>query len=178
MEKAIPKKKDIIDVSTLDSTLLEALNTYMSSLDYKMPKEALIPSLYKAQALFGYLPQNLQWYVGKKLGLSSAHVNGVVTFYSFFSEEPLGKHTLSVCMGTACFVKGAEKILNKAVELTGAQPGKMSEDGLFSIKDVRCIGACGLAPVMTIDDKVYGKVTESKLEEIIATYKGGNHDKN
>lgn len=173
MEKSIPKKKDIIDVSNLDQTSLKNLDDYIASLDYQHQKEALIPTLYKAQAIFGYLPQNLQWYIGKKLELSSAHVNGVVTFYSFFSEEPLGKHTLSVCMGTACFVKGAEKILNKAIKLTGAKPGKMSEDGLFTIKDVRCIGACGLAPVLTIDDNVYGKVTEAKLEEIIATYKGG-----
>ncbi len=171
MEKTIPKKKDIIDVSSLDETKLKQLDGYIEDLTTVNNKEALIPTLYKAQALFGYLPQNLQWYIAKKLKLSSAHVNGVVTFYSFFSEKPLGKHTISVCMGTACFVKGADKILKRVQELTGASTDAMSEDGLFSVKDVRCIGACGLAPVMTIDDKVYGKVKPESLDDILAKYK-------
>jgi NADH-quinone oxidoreductase subunit E/NADP-reducing hydrogenase subunit HndA len=127
--------------------------------------------LHKAQSIFGYLPQNLQLYIARALDLSGARVNGVVSFYSYFNEKPVGKYTISVCMGTACFVKGADKVLDRVMELTDCKKGEMSKDGLFTIKDVRCIGACGLAPVMTINDKVYGKVTPKDVDDIIRHYR-------
>ncbi|MDA3931370.1 MAG: NAD(P)H-dependent oxidoreductase subunit E [Tenericutes bacterium] len=168
-------RKKILDMTTLDKNLLKELDAYIDSL-VGDKKEHLIHVLHKAQELFSYLPQNLQLYVARALDLSGARVNGVVTFYSFFNENPVGKYTISVCMGTACFVKGADKVLNRVIELTGTNKNEMSEDGLFTIKDVRCIGACGLAPVMTINDKVYGKVKPNDVDDIIRHYRGREHE--
>lgn len=164
-------KNKILDMTTLDKTLLKELDAYINLLDGDKG-EHLIHVLHKAQELFGYLPQNLQLYVARKLDLSGARVNGVVTFYSFFNEEPVGKYKISVCMGTACFVKGADKVLERVESLTKTKKNEISEDGLFTIKDVRCIGACGLAPVMTVNDKVYGKVKPNEVDEIIRYYRG------
>ncbi|MFW5889202.1 MAG: NAD(P)H-dependent oxidoreductase subunit E [Bacillota bacterium] len=170
-------KNKILNMSTLDKTLLKDLDAYIDSLDGDK-QEHLIHVLHKAQELFGYLPQNLQLYVARKLDLSGARVNGVVTFYSFFNEEPVGKYRISVCMGTACFVKGADKVLERVQDLTKTKKDEISDDGLFTIKDVRCIGACGLAPVMTINDKVYGKVKPNDVDDIIRYYRGlENEDK-
>ncbi|MCF7924303.1 MAG: NAD(P)H-dependent oxidoreductase subunit E [Candidatus Izimaplasma sp.] len=160
-----------MDMSTLDKRLLKELDDYINSLDGDK-QEHLILVLHKAQELFGYLPQNLQLYVARKLNLSSARVNGVVTFYSFFNEEPVGKYRISVCMGTACFVKGADKVLERVQDLLKIQKDRISEDGLFTINDVRCIGACGLAPVLTVNDKVYGKVKPNDVDDIIRYYRG------
>ncbi len=169
-------KETVTDIKDLDKELLGKLDEHIATLDLTRKEESLIPTLYKAQELFGYLPHNLQWHIARQLDLPSAHVNGVVTFYSFFSEEPMGKYTISVCMGTACFVKGADKVLDKILKLTGTQPNEMSEDGLFTVKDVRCIGACGLAPVLTINEKVYGNVTPDDMDEIIESYRKGAAD--
>lgn len=165
-------KNKILDITTLDRTLLDQLDAYVASLEGDN-EENLIHVLHRAQALFGHLPHNLQLYVARMLNLSGAKVNGVVTFYSFFNEEPTGKYVVSVCMGTACFVKGADKVLQKILEIIGTQKNEMSADGLFTVKDVRCIGACGLAPVVTINDKVYGKVQVGDVESLINRYKGG-----
>ena len=165
-------KNQILDMSSLDRGLLDQLDEYVAGLKGDN-KENLIHVLHRAQALFGHLPQNLQLYVARMLNLSGAKVNGVVTFYSFFNEEPTGKYVVSVCMGTACFVKGADKVLQKILELIGTEKNEMSADGLFTVKDVRCIGACGLAPVVTINDKVYGKVQVGDVESLINRYKGG-----
>lgn len=164
-------EKNLFDVSDLDQALLEKLEAFIDDLEEDNKKEALIPVLYKAQELFGYLPHNLQRYIAIKMDLSSAHVNGVVTFYSYFSEKPTGTYTVSVCMGTACYVKGAKNVLDRVKKLTGASEESMSEDGLFTIKDVRCIGACGLAPVMTINDDVYGNLKPDDVDDIIKRYK-------
>lgn len=161
-------------MSDLDENLLATLNTYIDELG-EHKEEELIHVLHKAQGLFGYLPHNLQRHIAMKLGLSSAKVNGVVTFYSFFNEEPTGKYTISVCMGTACFVKGADKVLDKILRLTQTKKNVISEDGLYTIKDVRCIGACGLAPVVTVNDKVYGNVKVDDVERILSAY-GGDKD--
>lgn len=163
-------RNKILDTSTLDKELLKQLDAYIDSLEGDK-QEHLIHVLHKAQELFGYLPQNLQLYIARKLDLPGVRVNGVVSFYSFFNEKPVGKYTISVCMGTACFVKGADKVLERVIELTGANKNEISKDGLFTIKDVRCIGACGLAPVMTINDKVYGKVKPGDVDEIIRHYR-------
>ncbi len=160
----------ILDTSTLDKELLKQLDAFIDSLEGDK-QEHLIHVLHKAQDLFSYLPQNLQLYIARKLDLSGARVNGVVTFYSYFNEKPVGKYIISVCMGTACFVKGADKVLERVLELTGTNKNEMSSDGLFTVKDVRCIGACGLAPVMTVNDKVYGKVKPKDVDDIIRHYR-------
>ena len=160
----------ILDTSTLDRELLKQLDAFIDSLEGDK-QEHLIHVLHKAQDLFSYLPQNLQLYIARKLDLSGARVNGVVTFYSYFNEKPVGKYIISVCMGTACFVKGADKVLERVLELTGTNKNEMSSDGLFTVKDVRCIGACGLAPVMTVNDKVYGKVKPKDVDDIISHYR-------
>jgi len=131
----------------------------------------LIEILHKAQDIFGYLPRDVQLYIARKLGIPGAEVFGVVSFYSYFTTKPRGKHTISVCMGTACFVRGADKIIEKLKEKLGIESNEITEDGLFTLKDVRCIGACGLAPVVMVGDKVYGRVKEEELDEIINTYK-------
>jgi len=134
-------------------------------------KGVLIEILHKAQDIFGYLPRDVQLYIARKLGIPGAEVFGVVSFYSYFTTKPRGKHTISVCMGTACFVRGADKIIEKLKEKLGIESNEITEDGLFTLKDVRCIGACGLAPVVMVGDKVYGRVKEEELDEIINTYK-------
>ncbi|KNY28799.1 complex I 24 kDa subunit family protein [Pseudobacteroides cellulosolvens] len=132
---------------------------------------ALIEILHKAQSLFGYLPRDVQLFVARKLGIPGAEVFGVVSFYSYFTTKPRGKHTISVCMGTACFVKGADKIMERLKEKLNIESNEITEDGLFTLKDIRCVGACGLAPVMMIDDKVYGRVKEEELDGILESYR-------
>jgi NADH-quinone oxidoreductase subunit E/NADP-reducing hydrogenase subunit HndA len=134
-------------------------------------KGALIEILHKAQGIFGYLPRDVQLYVARKLGIPGAEVFGVVSFYSYFTTKPRGKHTLSICMGTACFVRGADKVIEKFKEKLGVESNEITEDGLFTLRDVRCIGACGLAPVVTMDDKVYGRVKEEDIDDIIKAYR-------
>ena len=145
------------------------LEEYINNM--KTTKGALIEILHKAQEIFGYLPRDVQLFVARKLGIPGAEVFGVVSFYSYFNLKPMGKHTISVCMGTACFVRGADKIINKMKSSLGIESNEMTEDGVFSLKDVRCIGACGLAPVILVDDKVYGRVKEDEVEEIIDKYR-------
>ena len=132
---------------------------------------ALIEILHKAQSIFGYLPRDVQLYIARKLGIPGAEVFGVVCFYSYFTTKPRGKHTISVCMGTACFVRGSDKIIERVKEKLGIESNEITEDGLFTLKDIRCIGACGLAPVMMIDDKVYGRVKEEDLDDILNSYR-------
>jgi NADH:ubiquinone oxidoreductase subunit E len=129
---------------------------------------ALISVLHKAQGIFGYLPKEIQLHIARKLNLSAAKVNGVVTFYSFFTEIPRGDHVINVCMGTACFVRGAELILHDVQERLGIKAGGTTADGSFSIDALRCVGACGLAPVVIVDGKVYGRV---KLEDVAGILK-------
>ncbi|WIF95749.1 NADH-quinone oxidoreductase subunit NuoE [Caminicella sporogenes] len=134
-------------------------------------KGALIEILHKAQDIFGYLPRDVQLYIARKLGIPGAEVYGVVSFYSYFTTKPRGKHTISVCMGTACFVKGAERIATKLKERLGIEADEITKDGLFTLKYVRCIGACGLAPVVMVDDKVFGRVKEDEIDEILDKYR-------
>lgn len=152
----------------LDSEKLKKLEHYIDGLDDK--EGALINVLHEAQDLFGYLPEELQLFISRKLGLTAAKVFGVTTFYSFFTMEPRGKHVISVCMGTACFVKGAEKILNEFKTQLNIKDTNTSEDGLFTLDTLRCVGACGLAPVVTIDGKVYGRVKVEDVEGIIKEF--------
>ena len=128
----------------------------------------LIQVLHKAQGIFGYLPREVQQYVAKKLFLTEAQVSGVVSFYNYFTTEPKGKYCIDVCLGTACYVKGSEKVLSEIERVLGVKADTHpTEDGLFSVSGLRCVGACGLAPVMIINGKVYGKVTPAKAVEIV-----------
>jgi NADH-quinone oxidoreductase subunit E/NADP-reducing hydrogenase subunit HndA len=130
----------------------------------------LINVLHKVQGEFGYLPEDVQREVAKNLNISVAKVYGVVTFYSFFTMTPKGRHAISVCMGTACYVRGAEKVVDQLKEELKIKVGGVTEDGKFSLDCLRCVGACGLAPVMLIGEKVYGRVEASQIKDILASY--------
>ncbi|MBN2222294.1 MAG: NAD(P)H-dependent oxidoreductase subunit E [Vallitaleaceae bacterium] len=134
-------------------------------------KGELIRVLHKAQGIFGYLPQEVQKFVAKKMEVSTAKVFGVVSFYSFFTMEPKGEHNINICLGTACYVRGAEKILEAFSKELGIKIGETTPDGKFSLTGLRCIGACGLAPVITIGDKTYGRLTPDMVKGILADYK-------
>ena len=132
----------------------------------------LIQVLHRAQAIFGYLPREVQRHVASKLYLSEAQVSGVVSFYNYFTTEPKGKYCIDVCLGTACYVKGSEKVLAEIERVLGVKADTTpTPDGLFSISALRCVGACGLAPVMIVNGKVYGTVTPAKAVEIVKEYK-------
>lgn len=151
------------------SEKLPELDAFMASVGYS--EDALIAILHKAQELFGYLPKALQLYVSRALDIPAAKVYGVVSFYSYFSQEKRGKYTINVCTGTACFVKGAQHVMDAFSDQLNIQSGENSTDGLFTLKDVRCVGACGLAPVVMINDKVYGHVKPEDVKEIIEHHK-------
>lgn len=134
-------------------------------------KGELINVLHKAQGIFGYLPAEVQEVVAKELNVSVAHVYGVVTFYSFFTMTPKGEHPISICLGTACYVRGADKVLEEFKRILNIQVGETSADGKFSLSCLRCVGACGLAPVVTVGDKVYGRVSPDGVKDIVAEYR-------
>ena len=138
--------------------------------EHKAQDGALIPVLHEAQELFGYLPEEVQQKIADGLGVSLAEVYGVATFYSRFTLTPKGKYNIQLCLGTACYVKGADKILLKLEELLGIKVGETTPDGKFSIEGARCVGACGLAPVMVINEEVYGKVTPEMVKGILDKY--------
>lgn len=135
--------------------------------EYKQDKDNLIQILNEVQEKYGYIPYKAQEEISKYLSISMAEIYGVITFYSRFTLKPKGKYSVSVCMGTACFVKGSEKILERAKEKLQINEGETTEDGKFSIDTTRCVGACGLAPVFTINNEVYGKATVKKFDEVI-----------
>ncbi len=136
----------------------------------------LMHVLQEAQGIYGYLPIEVQTMIAEGLGISLSEVFGVATFYSQFSLKPKGKHRISVCLGTACYVKGSDKILAELEKELGIKCGECTEDGLFSIDSCRCVGACGLAPVMMIGDEVYGKLTPEMVKGIIDKYKEAEYD--
>lgn len=132
---------------------------------------ALIEILHKAQSIFGYLPPDVQLFIARKLGIPGAEVYGVISFYSYFTTKPRGKHTISCCMGTACYVRGADKVIERIKEKLNIESNEITEDGLFTLIDVRCIGACGLAPVVMVDDKVFGRVKVEDIDDILDSYR-------
>ena len=138
--------------------------------ELKDEKGALMPILQKAQDIYGYLPIEVQKIISDNLGVPLEKVYGVVTFYSQFSLSPKGKYRISVCLGTACYVKGSGDIYNKLIEVLGIEGGECTPDGKFSLEACRCIGACGLAPVLTINDDVYGRLTVDDVESVLAKY--------
>ena len=129
---------------------------------------SVMPILQKAQEIYGYLPIEVQTMIAEKMDVPLEEIYGVSTFYSLFALTPKGKYNVSVCMGTACYVKGAADVLGKICEVLGIQPEECTQDGKFSITECRCIGACGLAPVMTVNDDVYGRVSVSEVEDILS----------
>ena len=149
----------------------EKLNAVLAR--HKGEKGAIMPCLQEAQEIYGYLPVEVQTMIAKGLGVPLEEVFGVSTFYSQFSLTPKGKYNISVCLGTACYVKGAA-ILEQITKNIGIQPEECTPDGLFSLTACRCIGACGLAPVMTINDEVYGRLVPEEVDGILAKYKEGN----
>ena len=144
------------------------LESYINSLDTK--EEALITVLHKAQEIFGYLPKEVQEFIADKLNEPLARVYGVVSFYSFFNMIPKGDIAISVCLGTACFVRGAEKVLDEFQSRLGIKAGETSPDGKFSLDVLRCIGACGIAPVVLVNGKVYKKVEAGEVKNIVSEY--------
>ena len=127
----------------------------------------LINILHGVQDTLGYLPKEVQELIALELGISAARVYGVVSFYSFFTMKPKGKYPISVCMGTACYVRGGEKVLDEFKRQLGIEVGETTADGLFSLDSLRCVGACGLAPVVMVGQKVFGRLTQSSVKGII-----------
>lgn len=138
---------------------------------YKDETTPLMMILSDVQNEFGYIPLEAQELISSRTGISVAEIYGVVTFYSFFSLNPKGKYIIGVCLGTACYVKGAQQICDKFCELLHIKPGETTEDGLFTIDALRCIGACGIAPAVSINGKVYPKMTVQQVAPIIEEYR-------
>ena len=131
----------------------------------------LINVLHKAQEIFGYLPLEVQTFVSKRLNVPLSQVYGVVTFYNFFSMTPRGKYTINICLGTACYVKGAAKVMDYFKEELGISEGETTEDGMFTLTSARCFGACGLAPVLMVNEDVFGHVDRKKVLQIVEEYR-------
>ena len=131
----------------------------------------VINVLHKVQGEFGYLPAEVQELVAKELNIPVSRVYGIVSFYSFFTMTPKGEHPIRVCLGTACYVRGAEKVLDELKRQLGIGVGEVTPDGKFSLNCLRCVGACGLAPVIEVGEKVYGRMTPDRVKDVLAEYK-------
>jgi len=132
--------------------------------------DSLIEILHAVQEEIGYLPQGVQEYIAEKLDIPAGTVEGVVSFYSFFTTVPRGRHTIKVCQGTACYVRGGKRVLETVTKHCGCGVGETSEDMRFSLQVVRCVGACGLSPVMVVDDDIYERVKPTKVAELLDKY--------
>ena len=146
----------------------EELGNYINELQANSTE--LIAILHRAQHIFGYLPKEVQEFIAEKLNIPVSKVYGVVTFYSFFTMEKKGKYVINVCLGTACFVRGADKILSEFERLLGIKNGETTPDGKFTLSSLRCVGACGLAPVVQVNGKTYGNATLETVKQIIEEY--------
>ena len=135
------------------------------------PDSYLIAVLHKAQTIYGFLPQNVMDEIAEEMQIPTAHIWGVATFYHYFNLTPPGKHVISVCLGTACYVKGAEQVLEAIKNDLHINVGQVTKDGLFSLQPARCLGACGIAPVVMIDDKIHGELTPRKTIELLNQYR-------
>ena len=135
--------------------------------EYLPEKDNLIQMLNEVQEHYGYVPMHIQKELSEFLNVPMAEIYGVVTFYSRFSLEPQGKYKISVCLGTACFVKGSQKIMDRLVDRLKIKEGETTKDGLFTIEQTRCVGACGLAPVFTVNGEVYGRASVQKLDQVL-----------
>jgi NADH:ubiquinone oxidoreductase subunit E len=149
----------------VDSVKLDKLASYIEGLEHA--EGDLINILREAQEIFGHLPAEVQLFVARKLGIPAAKVYGVATFYSYFTMQQRGKHIISVCLGTACFVKGADKIVEEFRKQLNIHDGTTTSDGMYTLDSIRCVGACGLAPVVIVDGKVHGRVKPEDVSAII-----------
>ena len=156
-------------MSLENKELYEALQKVIDEL--RDEPGALMPIMQRAQDIFGYLPEDVQNYIAKELDIPVSDIYGVATFYAQFNLEPKGKYVISVCMGTACYVKGAQQVLDKLEEVLGVTDGHTTDDGVFTLNATRCLGACGLAPVIMVNDDVYGRLTPDQIPGIIAKYR-------
>lgn len=138
---------------------------------YKNVDGGIIGALHEVQDNYGYISTQAQKYLSEELNVPMSKIYGIITFYSRFSLKPKGKHHIQVCLGTACYVKGAAKVFERFKEALGIEEGQTTKDGMFSLESVRCIGACGLAPAIVIDKEVYGKMDVKKVDELIEKYK-------
>lgn len=150
--------------SKKDEKLQNILNMYTQD------KDNLIQILNEVQEYYGYIPKEAQIEISEYLDMPMAEIYGVITFYSRFTLKPKGKYNVAVCLGTACFVKGSEKILDRLKEKLGIEVGQTTPDGKFSIEATRCVGACGLAPVFTVNNEVYGRATPEMIDQVIEKY--------
>lgn len=139
--------------------------------EHKDQKGALMPVLQQAQDIFGCVPLNVQEYIADAMGTTLSEVYGVTTFYSQFSLQPKGQYVIGVCLGTACYVRGSQKVLDRVEKELNIKVGETSKDGLFTLQATRCLGACGLAPVMMVNDEVYGRLTDDEVPAILEKYK-------
>ena len=156
-------------VSKLSESKINFIKEVCKSYDNK-PGE-VINVLHKVQGEFGYLPAEVQELVAKELNIPVSRVYGIVSFYSFFTMTPKGQYPISVCLGTACYVRGAEKVLDELKRQLGIGVGEVTPDGKFSLTCLRCVGACGLAPVIEVGEKVYGRMTPDRVKDVLAEYK-------
>lgn len=160
-----------LDILTKFPKNLKELDKYIATLplgeDVDKNRGFLIQVLHKAQEIFSYIPLELQLHVANQLGLHLSEVYGVISFYSYFTDKPVGKYKINICTGTACFVKGAGNVLDEFKRYLNLEDGETSKDELFSLGSLRCVGACSLAPVVMVNDKVYGNVTTQMVPEII-----------
>ena len=158
------------DFVSQNKKLFDELDSLIDNLP-ETDESALIYVLKEAQGIFGYLPKEVQLHIAGKLGVSPAKVYGVVSFYSYFSTNPVGEHKISVCLGTACFVKGSKDVLAELEKQLNIKAGETTKDLKFTIECLRCVGACGLAPVVVVDGKVYSRVTPEDVTSIINEYR-------
>jgi NADH:ubiquinone oxidoreductase subunit E len=165
---AILKKKKKAQVEVIPPEELAKLDEIVDR--YQGLSGYLIPALKDAQEVFGHVPMEVQHRVAEGLNVTPSHVYGVVTFYSFFTIEPRGRHTIRLCLGTACYVKGAKEMLEMITRDVGLKVGETSEDGRFSLEGVRCLGACGLAPAMLVGEETYGNVNPKDTLSILEGY--------
>lgn len=154
--------------SAVDASVLAQVDAVIER--YRGKEGALIPVLHETQEIVGYLPRCVQSRIARALGIPESQVYGVVTFYSFFTMKPTGRHKIGVCLGTACYVKGGAAVLQAVKQASGADVDDVSSDGRFGVEVTRCVGACGLAPVLSVDGDIYSRVSPDSVPEILARY--------
>lgn len=151
---------------------MDELRVFIDEVNQKPYSESyLIAVLHKVQSIYGYLPQDVMDEVAEKMRIPTAHIWGVATFYHYFNLKPIGRHVVSVCMGTACYVKGSDRILTAIKKHLGIEVGGTTDDRLFTLQEARCLGACGIAPVIMVDDKIYGELDAQKTIDILNQYR-------
>lgn len=159
----------------LNQELFTELERFIEGIESK--ETALIEVLHEAQHLFGYLPMEVQLFIGEKLNVPASNIYGVVSFYSYFTMTPKGKNVINVCTGTACFVRKAETIVKEIEKTLNIKTGETTSNGMFTLDCLRCVGACGLAPVVMVNDEVYGKVKAEDIPKIISKYSGSKGER-